>query len=94
LPKQTHALSGIATAATRYGITPETAASVLGLGFADIIAFGRSFLANPDLVNRIINNEPLNQVDFNTLYTPGAKGYTDYPSLRVPRQSNPQKSFI
>jgi N-ethylmaleimide reductase len=67
------------------GITPETAASVLGLGFADIIAFGRSFLANPDLVNRIVNNEPLNQVDFTTLYTPGAKGYTDYPSLRVPQ---------
>jgi N-ethylmaleimide reductase len=50
-------------------------------GDADLIAFGRAFLANPDLEQRIINGAALNAPDFTTLYTPGAKGYTDYPVL-------------
>ena len=60
------------------GITPETAETILKKGFADIIAFGRSFLANPDLPLRIEINAPLNPIDPTTLYTPGAKGYIDY----------------
>lgn len=47
----------------------------------DLIAFGRPFLANPDLVARMRTNAPLNAPDVSTFYTPGAKGYTDYPTL-------------
>lgn len=61
------------------GLTPETAEEALQAGFADLVAFGRSFLSNPDFTERIKTNTPLNSVDFGTLYTPGAKGYTDYP---------------
>ena len=48
-------------------------------GKADLVAFGRPFLANPDLVTRLERNLGLNQPDFKTFYTPGPKGYTDYP---------------
>jgi N-ethylmaleimide reductase len=47
----------------------------------DLIAFGRPFLANPDLVARMHNDAPFNVPDMATFYVPGAKGYTDYPSL-------------
>jgi N-ethylmaleimide reductase len=47
----------------------------------DLIAFGRSFLANPDLVARMRKDAPLNAPDMDTFYVPGAKGYTDYPAL-------------
>lgn len=59
----------------------EKAEAELNNGDADLIAFGRPFLANPDLEQRLINGEELNAPDFTTLYTPGAKGYTDYPVL-------------
>ncbi len=48
---------------------------------ADLIAFGRAFLANPDLVKRMQQGAPLNAPDMSTFYTPGPKGYTDYPAL-------------
>jgi N-ethylmaleimide reductase len=48
---------------------------------ADLIAFGRPFLANPDLVARLRHDSPLNAPDMATFYVPGAKGYTDYPAL-------------
>jgi N-ethylmaleimide reductase len=47
----------------------------------DLIAFGRPFLANPDLVARMRKDAPLNAPDMATCYLPGAKGYTDYPVL-------------
>lgn len=47
----------------------------------DLIAFGRAFLANPDLVARMREDAPLNAPDPATFYVPGAKGYTDYPAL-------------
>lgn len=50
-------------------------------GNGDLIAVGRAFLANPDLPARWRANAALNEPDFSTLYTPGAKGYTDYPAL-------------
>ncbi len=50
---------------------------------ADLIAYGIPFLANPDFTERIKRNAPLNPPDFATLYTPGAKGYNDYPILAV-----------
>lgn len=63
------------------GLTPETAEVKLKEGFADLVAFGRNFLANPDLVKRIEKGAVLNQPDYNTLYSPGEAGYTDYPVL-------------
>ena len=51
---------------------------------ADLIAFGRAFLANPDLVERMRSHRSLNTPDMSTFYTPGAKGYTDYPTLGLP----------
>jgi N-ethylmaleimide reductase len=47
----------------------------------DLIAFGRPFLANPDLVERMRKNASLNAPDMATFYVPGPKGYTDYPAL-------------
>lgn len=61
------------------GLTQETAEQTLQDNSADLVAFGRGFLANPDFISRIEKNVPLNQVDFNTLYSPGEVGYTDYP---------------
>lgn len=51
-------------------------------GWADLIAFGRPFIANPDLPKRIANNWPLNTVDPTTMYGGTDKGYTDYPSYQ------------
>jgi N-ethylmaleimide reductase len=49
-------------------------------GAADLVAFGRPFLANPDLVTRLQQGIPLTPTDMTTFYTPGPKGYTDYPT--------------
>ena len=49
--------------------------------FADLIAFGRPFIANPDLVRRLRIGAPLNEADSATFYGGGAEGYVDYPSL-------------
>lgn len=62
------------------GLDKEKAEAVLNNKDGDLVAFGKLFLANPDLVQRFEKDAELNQVDFNTLYTPGEKGYTDYPS--------------
>lgn len=48
---------------------------------ADLVAFGRPYIANPDLVRRLRENRPWNPLDKATLYGGGAKGYTDYPTL-------------
>lgn len=53
----------------------------LEAGQADLIAFARPFIANPDLVARLQAEAPHNALDMATFYTPGAKGYTDYPAL-------------
>jgi N-ethylmaleimide reductase len=55
------------------------AEAALAGGKADLIAFGRPFLANPDLVRRLEGGLPVSPPDFATFYTPGPKGYTDYP---------------
>ncbi|REA64293.1 alkene reductase [Dyadobacter luteus] len=59
----------------------ESANLVLDAGDADLVSFGVPFLANPDLVERFKTDAPLNQPDQATFYTPGEKGYTDYPTL-------------
>lgn len=64
------------------GLTADTAEEKLQNGSADLIAFGRSFLANPDFIERVAQNATLNEVDYATLYTPGEQGYTDYQTLK------------
>jgi N-ethylmaleimide reductase len=59
----------------------ELANKVLAADEADLIAFGKPFLANPDLVERLKRGAPLNAPDKATFYGGGAKGYTDYPVL-------------
>lgn len=61
--------------------TKETANQVLNNGDPDLVSFGVPFIANPDLVERFKKDEVLKQPDPATFYTPGEKGYTDYPSL-------------
>jgi N-ethylmaleimide reductase len=63
------------------GFDQTTAEAALVEKRGDLVAFGRPFLANPDLPARMQKDEPLNQPDQSTFYTPGPKGYTDYPSL-------------
>jgi N-ethylmaleimide reductase len=48
---------------------------------ADLVAFGKLYIANPDLVERLRDNAPLNTPDKATFYGGGAQGYTDYPML-------------
>jgi len=60
--------------------TVEKALRVLGNGHGDLFAFGRPFIANPDLPSRIKNNWPFNDVDPTTMYGGTDKGYVDYPS--------------
>jgi 2,4-dienoyl-CoA reductase-like NADH-dependent reductase (Old Yellow Enzyme family) len=59
----------------------DDATQALRLGEADAIAFGRPFLANPDLPARFATRAALNPPNTKTFYTPGAAGYTDYPVL-------------
>jgi N-ethylmaleimide reductase len=56
-----------------------SAEAALEAGRCDLVGMGRAFLANPDLVQRLEKGLALNGPDFGTFYTPGAKGYTDYP---------------
>ena len=63
------------------GYDRASAERALAAGEADLIAFARPFIANPDLVARLQVGAALNPLDMATFYTPGAKGYTDYPSL-------------
>lgn len=60
--------------------TKEKAEEALLDGRADLIAFGRDYIANPDLVNRFKNNWPLAERDNSLWYGEGAEGYSDYPS--------------
>ncbi|UCJ14808.1 alkene reductase [Pseudomonas sp. MM211] len=63
------------------GYDLDLATTRLAQSKADLIAFGRPFISNPDLVERLSTNAPLAQLDPTTLYGGGAKGYTDYPTL-------------
>jgi N-ethylmaleimide reductase len=63
------------------GFDRARAEAALQAGQADLIAFARPFIANPDLVVRLQTEAALNPLDMATFYTPGAKGYTDYPTL-------------
>jgi len=67
------------------GFTGETAQQALDAGWADAVAFGKPFIANPDLPERLRTNAPLNAPVPETFYADGAQGYIDYPALeKVP----------
>jgi N-ethylmaleimide reductase len=64
------------------GYDAERAERDLVAGKCDLIAVGRPFLANPDLVARWRAGAAMNEPDMSTFYTPGSRGYTDYPELQ------------
>ena len=63
------------------GYSAEEAEQAIAQGQLDAVAFGTAYLANPDLPERIRAGAPLNTPDSSTFYTPGPKGYTDYPAM-------------
>ncbi|MBV1777017.1 N-ethylmaleimide reductase [Burkholderiaceae bacterium DAT-1] len=63
------------------GYTKEKAEQMLKAGFIDAVAFGRAYIANPDLVERLQHNAPLNPPNPATFYGGGAEGYIDYPVM-------------
>jgi len=58
----------------------ERAEAVLNSELADVVAFGRPFIGNPDLPERLLKNIELNAFNPDALYTPGPQGYSDYPT--------------
>jgi N-ethylmaleimide reductase len=71
--------SGVIIGAGAY--TPEKAESLIEKGLIDAVAFGRDYIANPDLVERLHRNAELNAQRPESFYGGGAEGYTDYPTL-------------
>lgn len=63
------------------GYDAQRAEAALAANEGELVAFGRPFLANPDLLERYEADAPLNEPNHDTFYTPGAQGYTDYPTL-------------
>lgn len=71
------------TIITAGGYTRDTGEQVIQDNTADFVAYGRLFLANPDLPERFALNAELNKYDRNTFYSSGQEGYIDYPNLKV-----------
>ena len=78
-PKLKAAFGGVYIANEKFAY--ETAAHAVGAGEADAVAFGKLFIANPDLPQRFALRVPLNEPKVAEFYAGGAEGYTDYPSL-------------
>lgn len=76
------------TLITAGGYTRETGDAVLKAGEADLVAYGRLFIANPDLPKRFKLNAPLNDYDRSTFYRGDEHGYTDYPFLEESQQAS------
>lgn len=64
------------------GYTKDMAIEAISSGYADLVAFGRPYIANPDLVERFRTDARLNEYTRTGLYGGGAEGYTDYPAMR------------
>lgn len=64
------------------GFTQETGNAVIERGEADLVAYGKPFISNPDLVERFENNLALTNWNQETFYTPGKKGYLDYEQVK------------
>lgn len=60
----------------------ERGSGLIEAGLADLVAFGRPYIANPDLVERFATGAPLAQVDWETVYGAGPRGYSDYLTLQ------------
>lgn len=73
------AFPGVIVSAGNYDLAK--AERVVRHGWSDAVAFGRAFIANPDLPERVRTGAPLNEPDKSTFYGGGAEGYTDYPAL-------------
>ena len=86
-----HTFSGRILYAGLY--TADRAARIVEAGLADLIAFGRPFIANPDLPQRIANGWPLNALNPATLYGGGEQGFTDYP-LYSPAEFEVKKEVL
>lgn len=63
------------------GYSRDLALQTIADGQADLVAFGRAFISTPDLVRRLRDDLPLNELRADKLYGGGAEGYTDYPAL-------------
>lgn len=63
------------------GLTADAAKRILATGQADAVSFGKQYIANPDLFERLQHDLPLNPLQPQTLYGDGAEGYTDYPAF-------------
>jgi N-ethylmaleimide reductase len=68
------------------GYDKERAEKDLKDGLGHLVAFGRPFISNPDLVERMKQDAHLNEPNYDTFYTPSAEGYTDYPTLKEEQQ--------
>jgi 2,4-dienoyl-CoA reductase-like NADH-dependent reductase (Old Yellow Enzyme family) len=67
------------------GYTQQTAEEAIAAGHADLVSFGRPFISNPDLVERFANDWPLAEpAEVAAWYTPGEKGYADWPTYQGP----------
>jgi 2,4-dienoyl-CoA reductase-like NADH-dependent reductase (Old Yellow Enzyme family) len=84
-PKLKAAFGGVYIANEKF--TYETAEQAVEAGEIDAVAFGKLFIANPDLPRRFALRAPLNEPRAPEFYAGGAEGYTDYPSLRHTGQS-------
>ncbi len=78
-PRLKKAFGGVYIANQEF--TAETAEQVIAAGEVDAVAFGRAYIANPDLARRFADGQELNTPDPNTFYGDGPEGYTDYPTM-------------
>ena len=69
------------------GFDQESGNAVIASGNADLVAFGKPYVSNPDLVERFENDIELAEWDKDTFYTPGMEGYTDYPKANVKQEA-------
>lgn len=67
-------------------MTQERGNRLIKAGLADLVAFGRPYIANPDLVERFGSSAPLADIDWSTVYASGPKGYSDYPAHTLSAQ--------
>jgi N-ethylmaleimide reductase len=67
---------------------------VLSSGYADLVAFGRPFVANPDFPRRLADGLPMARFDSSTLFGGGEHGYTDYPPLREAELSDQARDAV
>ena len=79
---------------TNVGLTKDTAEGMIRSGAADLACFGRLYMSNPDLPERVANDWPTTpEAEYATWWAPtGAKGYTDFPTYEEEQKSNPEFS--